>query len=92
MRLVDPIDSELNRVGDVFHATLNAPLVQDGEVVIPSGSDLQGHLVDVKSAGKFAGKSVVVLQAGQHFVGRPNLQYPDRSVHPRRQFPWQEHG
>jgi hypothetical protein len=62
VRLVDPIDSELNRVGDVFHATLNAPLVQDGEVVIPSGSDLQGHLVDVKSAGKFAGKSVVVLQ------------------------------
>jgi len=62
VRLVDPIDSEKNQVGDVFHATLNAPIVQDGEVVIPSGSDLQGHLVDVKSAGKFAGKSVVVLQ------------------------------
>jgi|HubBroStandDraft_6_1064221.scaffolds.fasta_scaffold42563_4 hypothetical protein len=62
VRLVDPIDSEKNQVGDVFHATLNAPIVQDSVVVIPSGSDAQGHLVDVKSAGKFAGKSVVVLQ------------------------------
>ncbi len=62
VRLIDPIDSEKNQLGDVFHATMNAPIVQDGTVVIPSGSDVQGHLVDVKSAGKFAGKSVVVLQ------------------------------
>jgi hypothetical protein len=62
VRLVDSIDSESNQVGDVFHATLNAPIVQDGVVVIPSGTDLQGHLADVKSAGKFAGKSLVVLQ------------------------------
>jgi hypothetical protein len=62
VRLVDPIDSERNQLGDVFHATLNAPITQDGAVVIPSGSDVQGHLADVKSAGKFAGKSVVILQ------------------------------
>jgi hypothetical protein len=62
VRLVDSIDSETNQVGDVFHATLNAPIVQDGTVVIPSGIDIQGHLADVKSAGKFAGKSLVVLQ------------------------------
>jgi hypothetical protein len=60
--LVDSIDSEKNQLGDTFHATLNASITQDGAVVIPSGSDVQGHLVDVKSAGKFAGKSVVVLQ------------------------------
>jgi len=62
VRLIDPIDSEVNQLGDVFHATLNAPITQDGEVVIPSGSDVKGHLVDVKSAGRFAGKSIVVLQ------------------------------
>ena len=62
VRLVDPIDSETNQVGDVFHATLNVPIVQDSTVVIPSGSDITGHLVDVKSAGRFAGKSIVVLQ------------------------------
>lgn len=62
IRLVDPIDSEKNQLGDVFHATLNAPITQDGAVVIPSGSGVRGHLADVKSAGKFAGKSVVILQ------------------------------
>ena len=62
VRLVDPIDSEKNQAGDTFHATLNNPLTINGDVVVPSGCDVQGHLADVKSAGKFAGQSVVVLQ------------------------------
>jgi len=62
IRLVDPIDSEKNQVGDTFHATLNTPLTVNGDTVVPSGSDVQGHLVDVKSAGKFAGQSQVILQ------------------------------
>lgn len=62
IRLVDPIDSEKNQIGDTFHATLNNPLTINGETVVPSGSDVQGHLVDVKSAGKFAGQSQVILQ------------------------------
>lgn len=62
VRLVDPIDSEKNQTGDAFHATLNQPLTINGGVVVPSGSDVQGHLVDVKSAGKFAGSSQVVMQ------------------------------
>jgi len=62
VRLIDPIDSEKNQTGDTFHATLNAPLTSDGEMAVPAGVELTGHLVDVKSAGKFAGQSVVVLQ------------------------------
>ncbi len=62
VRLVDPIDSEKNQVGDTFHATLNNPITVDGDVVVPSGSDITGHLADVKSAGKFAGQSQVILQ------------------------------
>jgi outer membrane biosynthesis protein TonB len=62
VRLIDAIDSEKNQVGDTFHATLNNPITINGDVVVPAGSDVQGHLADVKSAGKFAGQSVVVLQ------------------------------
>lgn len=62
VRLVDAIDSEKNQTGDTFRATLNAPLTSDGEEAVPAGAELTGHLVDVKSASKFAGKSVVVLQ------------------------------
>jgi hypothetical protein len=62
VRLVDSIDSETNQTGDTFHATLNVPLSSDGEEAIPSGTDLVGHLVEVKSAGKFAGQADLVLQ------------------------------
>lgn len=62
IRLVDPIDSEKNQTGDTFHATLNAPLTSDGQEAVPSGVDVTGHLVEVKSAGKFKGESEVVLQ------------------------------
>ena len=62
VRLVDAIDSEKNQTGDTFHATLNAPITSDGEEAIPAGVQVQGHLVEVKSAGKFAGKSSVIMQ------------------------------
>src|SRR5579859_650573 len=62
IRLVDAIDSEKNQTGDTFHATLNTPITSDGEQAIAAGVDVTGHLVNVKSAGKFAGASQVVLQ------------------------------
>lgn len=62
VRLIDSIDSEKNQVGDTFHATLNAPLSAEGAVAIPAGTDISGHIVDLRSAGKFAGQSLVVLQ------------------------------
>ena len=62
IRLVDAIDSEKNQTGDTFHATLNTPLTVDGAEAVPAGSDVTGHLIEVKSAGKFAGQSVVRMQ------------------------------
>ncbi len=61
IRLLDPIDSEKSQVGDTFRATLDSPLPTDSDAV-PSGYDVKGHIVDLKSAGKFAGQSLVVLQ------------------------------
>jgi hypothetical protein len=62
VRLVDTIDSETAQQGQTFHATLDSPLAVDGEAVIPSGFDVEGHIVTVQSAGKFAGQSLLVLQ------------------------------
>jgi hypothetical protein len=62
IRLIDPIDSEKNQTGDTFHATLNAPLTSDGNEALPAGVEIVGHLVEVKSAGKFAGQSTVAMQ------------------------------
>jgi hypothetical protein len=70
IRLVDPIDSETVQPGETFRATLDSPLSVDGEVVIPHGYDVQGHVVDVKSAGKFAGQSLLILQLDRISVGQ----------------------
>jgi hypothetical protein len=69
VRLVDSIDSEVSQQGQTFHATLDSPLAVDGEVAIPAGYDVEGHLVEVKSAGKFAGQSVVALQLDRISAG-----------------------
>jgi hypothetical protein len=69
VRLVDGIDSEKNQTGETFRATLNSPLSVEGEIAIPAGYDVEGHLVEVKSAGKFAGQSVVVMQLDRISVG-----------------------
>ncbi len=62
VRLVDVIDSETATQGQTFHATLNSPLAVDGATAIPTGYNVEGHIVTVQSAGKFAGQSLLVLQ------------------------------
>ena len=69
VRLVDPIDSETAQPGQTFHATLNAPLTVDGEMAVPSGYKVEGHIADVQSAGKFSGQSMLVLQLDRLKVG-----------------------
>ena len=80
VRLVDAIDSETAQQGQSFRATLNSPLAVEGDVVIPSGYDVEGHVVAVQSAGKFAGKSLLTLQldrisAGGKFYNIQTDQY-----------------
>jgi hypothetical protein len=69
VRLVDSIDSETAQQGQTFHATLNSPLAVEGDVVIPTGYDVEGHVVAVQSAGKFAGKSLLTLQLDRISAG-----------------------
>jgi hypothetical protein len=69
VRLVDAVDSETAQQGQTFHATLDSPLAYEGDVAIPAGYDVEGHVVEVKSAGKFAGQSVLALQLDRISVG-----------------------
>jgi len=62
VRLNDPLDSERNQVGDTFHGALSAPIMVDGETVVPSGADVVGRVANVQSAGRFAGNSVLTLE------------------------------
>jgi hypothetical protein len=62
IRLNDEVDSEKAQVGDIFHGSLSAPITIDDETVLPTTADVEGRVVDVKSAGKFAGQSVLTLE------------------------------
>jgi len=83
IRLVDELDSETAQPGQTFKATLDSPLSVDGEVVVPAGHDVQGHVIDVKSAGKFAGKSELSLQLDRILVG--NRSYSIQTDQYRRE-------
>src|SRR5277367_842905 len=62
VRLEDALNSETNTLGQTFRATLTSAITANGDVAIPSGSEVTGHIVDVKSAGRFAGASDLILQ------------------------------
>ena len=61
VRLVDSIDSNKNKDGDTFHATLDSPIVAGGRVVVPQDADVDGEIRGLKSAGHFTGRSEIAL-------------------------------
>ena len=83
VRLLDSIDSETAQQGQTFRATLDSPLAVDGEVVVPEGYDVEGHVVEVQSAGKFQGRSILALQLDRIQVG--NKHYTITTSEYRRQ-------
>ncbi len=62
VRLSEPLDTSVNKPGQNFHGTLNTAITADGDEVVPAGSDVIGHIVDLSSSGKFTGSSALVLQ------------------------------
>jgi hypothetical protein len=62
IRLTDEVNSEKAQVGDIFHGSISAPITVDEQTIIPTTADVEGRVVDVKSAGRFAGASVLTLE------------------------------
>ena len=68
VRMIDGVDSETNKVGDTFRASLEEDLVVDETVVAPKGSDVTGRLVEAKEAGRLTGRSELKLELTELFV------------------------
>jgi hypothetical protein len=69
VRLIDAVDSEKNKEGDTFRASLDSPVVIENKTVIPKQADVEVKLVSSKSAGHFTGSSALVLVVSQIMVG-----------------------
>jgi hypothetical protein len=61
VRLIDSIDSDRNKAGDTFRASLESPIMVQGRVVVPKDTDVEGEVQELRSAGHFAGRSAIAL-------------------------------
>lgn len=74
VRMIDSIDSETNKVGDRFRASLDEPVQVGDTVVIPKNADVQGRVVNAASAGHFAGRSEIALELSSVTFGGRTYQ------------------
>lgn len=69
VRLNDEVNSEKAQVGDVFHGSISAPVSIGDQTALPTSADVEGRVVEVKSAGRFAGQSVLTLELTKLTMG-----------------------
>jgi len=55
------VSSKDGNVGDPVSASLAAPIVVDGSVVVPEGAKVSGKVTDAKSAGRFKGAAELAI-------------------------------
>jgi hypothetical protein len=59
--MIDDVDSQRDRVGQTFRASVAEPVVVNGETIIPRGADVLAKLVDDKESGKLSGKTELTM-------------------------------
>jgi hypothetical protein len=61
VRTIDSIDSDQNRPGDKFQASLEQPLYVNETLVAPKGTSVYGRLDQVQESGQLSGKAQLRL-------------------------------
>lgn len=61
VRMIDSIDSDINRTGERFRASLDQPLVVGEESIAERGSDVTVQLVRVEQSGKLSGRDELAM-------------------------------
>jgi hypothetical protein len=61
VRMIEGVNSEQTRVGQTFRASVDEPVMVDGQVAIPRGADATVKLVEDQQSGKIQGKTVLTL-------------------------------
>lgn len=62
IRMIDGVDSSVNKPGEMFHASLDAPILVNNQVTVPKGADVYVRLTNASSAGHYTGKSELHLE------------------------------
>jgi len=60
IKLIDEVSSSLSEKGEPFRSRVATDVLQDGQVVIPAGAEIDGRVAEV-SQGKFGGHGSILL-------------------------------
>jgi hypothetical protein len=72
IRMIDDVDSQRDRVGQTFKASIDEPVMVGAETLIPRGADVVMKLTDDKESGKLTGKTELTMDILSVTVnGRP---------------------
>ncbi len=69
VRTTTAIDTDRNRVGDVFEAILDEPLEIGGNVFAPRGAKARGRIASAEESGKLSGRAQLMLELTELTVG-----------------------
>ena len=61
VRMIDAVDSETSQLGQTFQASLDDPIMIEGQTVVPRGADIVAKLVEDKQSGKISGRTELTL-------------------------------
>jgi hypothetical protein len=61
VRLIDGADSDRDSLGKTYRASVEQPVVLNGQTVIPRGADAVAVLNDAQQSGKIEGKTILTL-------------------------------
>lgn len=62
VRTIDSVDSERDRRGQTYRASIDQPVIVNGQTLVPRGADAVIMLSDSQQSGKIEGKAVLTLE------------------------------
>lgn len=77
--LTSPIDSAVAKPGDIFNARLYAPMYLGSDLVLPSGTDMQGQVISAGKSG-LAGKNGAMSLRLTAAITPDGVRYPLSAV------------
>ena len=61
IRMIDAADSQYDQLGKTYRASVDQPVVVNGQTIIPRGADVITVLTDAKKSGKISGRTELTL-------------------------------
>ena len=72
IRMIDSVNSDTSRLGETFRASLDEPIVVNGQEIVPRGADVLTKLVTNQQSGKIQGTTLLTLALSTITInGRP---------------------